>query len=131
VIVSWPSGYLEAYTAIAANRRLTLTELDAVAVDEEEQPAPRLALTTRGPNPTRGEIALGVALPSRTQVRLTIFDVRGRSVSTLLDGIRDAGWHPLTWTCRNPRGFRVAAGVYFARLEALGEARTRKIVVMK
>ncbi len=77
------------------------------------------------PNPARGEVALRFALAAPAHVRLAIYDVAGRQVAVLADGPRAAGWHALDW-----RADRAApSGVYFARLEAGGAARTARIVL--
>jgi flagellar hook assembly protein FlgD len=52
-------------------------------------------------------------------------------VATLVDGGWSAGWHSVPWTGRDERGARVPAGVYMARLEALGQVRTRRIVLIR
>jgi len=47
-----------------------------------------------------------------------------------VNGELPAGWHPISWARRNSYGVRVASGIYVARLEALGEVRMRKLVVL-
>jgi len=78
------------------------------------------------PNPSRGEVALRFALSAPASVRLTIYDIAGRLVTTLADGPRAAGWHAATW--RPDAGGGAPAGVYFARLEAGTTGRTVRIV---
>lgn len=131
VTVSWPSGYEEVYRDVAADRRLTITELDVVAVEESAPAAPPLRLGAPSPNPSGGRVRLDVSLPAATPVRLEVYDVHGRRVATLIDGVRAAGRHPVSWEARDDRGHPVAAGVYWARFEALGEVRTRAIVLAR
>jgi hypothetical protein len=64
-------------------------------------------------------------------VRLAVYDVQGRLVAMLVNGELPAGWHPISWAPRNSHGVRVASGVYVARLEALGEVRMRKLVLLQ
>ncbi len=61
-------------------------------------------------------------------MRLAIYDVRGRKVAALADGIHDAGAYATTWDGRDGGGGRVPSGVYFARLECAGRVESRKIV---
>jgi hypothetical protein len=133
VIVSWPSGYEEAYVHVAANQRLALTELNVVAVESPDPgtAAPAFRLAAPAPNPADREALVAFALPRSSPVRLAVFDVRGRRVATLATGRWEAGWHPVRWACRNERGEPVAAGLYFVKLEALGEIRTQKISVVR
>jgi flagellar hook assembly protein FlgD len=67
-------------------------------------------------------------MPSRGPVRLTIYDVHGRRVSTLIDEQRDAGEHFVVWDGRDSRGRSVASGIYFARLSTGDDSAVRKVV---
>ncbi|NNE44363.1 MAG: T9SS type A sorting domain-containing protein [Gemmatimonadetes bacterium] len=80
------------------------------------------------PNPVRESAELVWALPRPGRVSLAVHDVTGRRVARLQDGPAGAGVHRRTWAGTDSRGRPVAPGVYFLRLEALGEVRTRKIV---
>ncbi|MEK7347576.1 MAG: ASPIC/UnbV domain-containing protein, partial [Candidatus Eisenbacteria bacterium] len=130
VEISWPSGYVETYVAVPADQRLTVTELSVVAVGESPAPGPPLALAAPFPNPTDGPTTFRLALPRATHVRLSLYDVQGRRVATPVRGSRGPGWHSFTWNGKDSRGRQVAAGIYFARLETLGEIRTRRIIVL-
>ena len=83
------------------------------------------------PNPFRDfvSVQLGVARPSRVELRL--FDLQGRAVATLHDGNLGAGVHRVTWDGRSRTGSRVAAGVYFLRMDADGQGWTRKILRLR
>jgi hypothetical protein len=131
IFVAWPSGYVEVYRNVAADRKLVITELDVVAVEDVAPAAPPLRLGPPSPNPSGGRVRLDVSLPVRARVRLEVFDVQGRRVASLMDGLDDAGVHPVTWDSRDDAGRRVAAGVYWARFEALGEVWTRAIVIAR
>jgi len=60
-----------------------------------------------------------------------IFDVRGRLVRRLFERDEAAGSHAASWDSRDANGTVVPSGVYFCRLEALGHAVTRKMVLSK
>jgi len=64
-------------------------------------------------------------------VRLTVLNVRGQKVATLVDGTRAAGTHTIAWDGRNERGGAVSSGVYFVRVEACGEAVTRAVTLLR
>jgi len=81
-------------------------------------------LRLAGANPVVGPARLEVSLPSAMNARLAIYDVAGHHLATLLEGPQPAGRTPLIW--EQP----VAAGVYFARLDAAGKtAETIRLVV--
>ena len=132
VIVSWPAGTVEIYTAVLADRRLTLTESRVTDVgDATAAGGPAFQLAAVTPNPASGPAVLRFALPKTAHVRLAVFDVRGRLVATLANGLLPPGWHPIVWQRRDTRGARVASGVYWAQLEALGEVRTQRLVLVR
>jgi choice-of-anchor B domain-containing protein len=88
-----------------------------------------LRLAAPAPNPSRDATEIAFRLPESGAASLEIFDVTGRRVAVLLAGERVAsGSHTVRWSGRDDRGARVAAGVYFARLSAGGEVRSRKVV---
>jgi hypothetical protein len=75
------------------------------------------------PSPVRRAAQVGFALPSSGRVRLTVFDLAGRSIATLVDGDLPAGRHEVPW--RPDSG----PGLYFLRLETPGQTRMLKAVV--
>ena len=92
----------------------------------------RFALRSAMPNPVTKmtEIRFDVPRPG-ADVKLKIYDVRGREVCTLLSDRRAPGYYSQAWDGTNTQGARVAPGVYFCRMEA-GEFRdTRKLVLLK
>ncbi len=83
------------------------------------------------PNPFNPQTTLSFSLAQPGPVRLTVHDLSGRVVATLIDGSREAGDHRAVWRGRDDTGAAVASGVYFARLEAAGRADMRKMVMLK
>ena len=89
----------------------------------------RLAIDSR-PNPFTVESTIRFDLPASGMVKLAIYDVTGRAVATLVDGMQQSGVHMATWNGR--AGERtLPAGVYFARLEAQGEVQNHKILLAR
>jgi hypothetical protein len=97
-------------------------------------PAPlpeQFALTMVAPNPARGSLRIGFALPRNAEVRLDVLDVLGRRVASVAHGEYAAGVHDVRWNARGDRGDFVAAGIYFARLEVSGRTFTRRFVIAR
>jgi plastocyanin len=80
------------------------------------------------PNPSGASVNLVLSLAARTEVRLDVFDLRGRRVATVHDGDLGEGLHALVWDGRADHGRFVGAGVYFARLRAGEDVLTHKIL---
>ncbi len=81
-------------------------------------------------NPTT-TIAYEVGGAAATDVRLVIFDLRGRRVATLVDGVVQPGRHQVVWDGRNEAGLPVASGTYFSQLRWRGQATTRPLSLVK
>jgi len=78
------------------------------------------------PNPFNPSTTLQFDLAKAGDVRLTVFDVLGKEVATLVDGRMSAGVHSVEF-----EGEKFASGVYFARLSVGDVAMTRKMVLLK
>jgi hypothetical protein len=83
------------------------------------------------PNPFGGATEIAYTLRRATEVRLEVFDARGRRVATLDRGFRVAGTHRIAWDGAGLDGRRSPAGVYFTRLRAGETVRTRKLVLIR
>jgi hypothetical protein len=82
------------------------------------------------PNPARGGARIAFRVPAPGAARLTLFDLGGRPVRTLLDGSVDAGDHSASWDGRDAAGRPVPAGIYFYRLETAGSVLTRRLILI-
>ena len=83
------------------------------------------------PNPFNPATRIGFSLPHTSEVRLTIYDLLGRQVVTLLQSQQAAGYHTVDWNGRDASGNPVGNGTYFYRLEA-GEFKvTKKLLLLK
>ena len=94
--------------------------------------AARLALYPNAPNPFESATTIRFSLPAPATVDLRIFDVGGRLVRTLANREpRAAGFHQIDWNGRDARGERAASGVYFYRVDALGQNATQRMLRLK
>jgi hypothetical protein len=91
-------------------------------------PALRLAAW---PNPARGAATIDYELPARGAARLSVFDLRGRRVATLVDAVLESGPHAATWDGSGPEGAPAAAGLYFLRLQAGGRSADLKLLRLR
>jgi hypothetical protein len=99
----------------------TLAVGDAVAVDFLANPSP---------NPLRGLSSIRFGLARAGEVRLELFDVSGRRVKTLVNGVLAPGPHVASWNGLNQRGDRVGNGVYFVRLTTPSKLFHARVVVL-
>jgi hypothetical protein len=105
--------------------------LDAVAPDGAT-PAALVAaqdatvLAGIEPNPFAGSSRIRFSLDRREPARLSVLDVRGRTVRVLFDDVAAPGWSAVRWDGTDATGRRAASGIYFFRLESAGVRRTVK-----
>ncbi len=83
------------------------------------------------PNPFRRSATVSFSLARDTPVRLTVFDVTGRRVATLVDDVRAAGAHEVRWGGRDDSGRPVASGLFFYRLDAGAFSRTKRMLHLR
>ena len=94
---------------------------------------PIAASLTTFPNPfylSGGPATVRYEVDRSGDVGLDLYDVRGRKVRTLVDGVHSQGTFITTWDGTDDEGRRVASGVYFCRMTT-GEAGTRSEVTRK
>ncbi len=84
------------------------------------------------PSPANAGTTLRFVLSDRQPaVELSIFDLSGRRVASLVRGALPAGQHTQEWNLRTDQGERVRAGLYFARLDAGPFHQTCRLVVLR
>jgi hypothetical protein len=102
-----------------------------VSVDDPSVPGPSLpqslSFGSPYPNPGQGRVNFELALPKSAEVRLAVYDARGRTVGAPYSETMEAGWHKLQWGGHG----HISSGVYFARLLVDGELKgERRIVIV-
>ena len=158
--VGWTSGQLQTKAALDYETKnsytVTVTAYDGnsgadkitvtINVTDVEGAAPSLevssvipentALLSNFPNPFNPETWIPYQLAKPSEVTITIYDVHGRVVRTLILGNQPAGIYQnrskaAHWDGRNHFGEKVATGVYFYRLTAGDFSATRKMLIRK
>jgi hypothetical protein len=103
-----------------------------VAASDEPQVAPWRGLQVSAhPNPFNPHTAIRFILPDRRHVAVRVYNVRGQLVTTLFDGVQDAGEHAVIWNGRTDGGAGASSGIYFVRVQAGDVSDQRKIVLLQ
>jgi len=116
-----PTNYL--YYAVP-KRRIVLTGVSDRPVSSV--PA-SFALHQNFPNPFNPATNLTFEVAKPAEVNLSVYDVNGKLVATLVNGLVQAGKHNVTW---NPAK-NLSSGVYFAKLKSAGFSQVTKMTLMK
>jgi hypothetical protein len=83
------------------------------------------------PNPFNPVTHLRYNLPEDALVNITIYDMMGRQVSTLVSSQQTAGFKSVLWNATNDKGAPVSAGLYLYTIEAGQFRQTKKMVLLK
>jgi hypothetical protein len=83
------------------------------------------------PDPFNPRTTIRYTVPSRGRVEVSIFDLRGAHVATLVNEEKDAGAYTRTWEGRNDDGMELSSGTYFARVTHTSGMKSYKMVLLK
>ena len=83
------------------------------------------------PNPFNPMTVIRFAVAKPGWVKLVVYDVTGRPVRVLVNGVREASRYEVRWDGRDDSGVMVASGVYMYVLDAPGYSETKKMVLLK
>ena len=114
--------------------KLVAGDIDYVATMTEEilNNIPSVySLSQNYPNPFNPVTKMNYALPKRSRVIISVYNVLGQEVTTLLNKEQDYGYHTVTWNGTDRIGKQVASGVYFARLTTKNFSQTKKMLMLK
>ncbi|NTW49193.1 MAG: S8 family serine peptidase, partial [Chlorobiales bacterium] len=116
---TWGSGKLNANAAMHA--------LITSDVENPDDPKPsEFALAQNYPNPFNPVTTISYAIPTGSFVKLKVYDLLGREVSTLVNDRRPAGRYDVSFDAKS-----LSSGIYFYRLTAGSFAESKKMLLVK
>jgi len=122
-------GALDALVPTTAHAALCLLYGRGVPIVQPPPPAPPARIAAfAAPNPFRTETTLEYAVRAPGAVRLSLFDVSGRLIDTLVNATSEAGTYEVPWHGRLSNGAALPPGLYFLHLSANGEKTTGRVV---
>jgi hypothetical protein len=83
------------------------------------------------PNPFNPTTQISFALPAAAEVNLSVYNVLGQHVKTLVDEYVPAGYQTVTWDGTDYSSAPVASGVYFYKIQAGSFNATKKMLMLK
>jgi len=105
---------------------------DAIILSTIDELLPAaFALHQNYPNPFNPVTTIKYDLPENSQVQITIYNMLGRKVKTLVHGYEVAGFKAVQWQGRNDFGQSVGAGVYICQIQTRDFVQTRKMILLK
>ncbi len=107
-------------------------EATDVYVDISQTTKPKkIALSQNYPNPFNSSTRIRFALPKEESISITVFNMKGEQIRSLVDDQLPAGNHSVFWDGKNQSEVKVASGVYFYRLKAGANFQVRKLLLLK
>jgi uncharacterized repeat protein (TIGR01451 family) len=89
------------------------------------------SLSQNHPNPFNPITVISYALPEKSDVTISIYNILGQNVRTFVIGEQSAGRYSVSWNASNDRGEPVSSGMYFYKLTAGDFSASRKMVLLK
>ena len=113
-----------------------LTIVDLVRIPARARPPPKPAqhrfhVEPSRPNPFDSTTTIQFGLPEEAKVRVAVYDLLGREVITLHDGLTPPGLHQVVWNGSNTAGVPVSSGMYFYQVRTPNQTITRKLLLMR
>jgi hypothetical protein len=134
----WDAGYglpaNEDYSRLMVGHILTnllgtLSSGAPIAVDDSTPAVTRMHGSF--PNPFNPKTTISFALGNNEHVNLSVYDITGRLVRTLVNSTMDAGDHEVVWNGKDTDGHKVASGIYFYKMTAGDFTSTDKMTMLK
>ena len=135
VVVTWPSGIEQVLEDVAPNQELTIVEEgeagNTTAAEGVSEGGATLSVEPAYPNPFAGSTSIRIAVEQAGPVSVSIYDVLGRRVRTLLNREIRSGSLDLTWDARDDQGAKLPSGTYFVRVAGADRHSTAAITLVK
>ena len=109
---------------------LSLTVNGMSSENESLLPA-EFALHQNYPNPFNPQTRIRYDLPENSMVNITVYDMLGREVKTLVNQVQNAGFKSIIWDATNDYGKAISAGIYLYQIQAGDYIHTQKMVLLK
>ena len=136
--IEWPSGITDVYEDVTADRFYLALEGEELVpnplvgiTEEEGSPLQQFELAQNYPNPFNPSTLIRYSLIVRSEMSLVVYDLSGKRVRTLIDGVRNPGYGEVEWNGRTDAGEKAPSGVYFYKVQANGFSSTKQMVLTR
>lgn len=91
----------------------------------------KFELEANYPNPFNPETTIRFGIPEKNHVTVTVYDLMGRKVKTLMNAIKPAGQYQTVWDGMDDAGNPVVSGIYFYEVRNGNDSQIRKMTLLK
>jgi hypothetical protein len=110
---------------------ITARVMLAVSNEDNEVITPNLLTATNYPNPFNPETTISFNMPKTGKANVSIFNLKGQLVKTILNEQVETGSHNIIWNGTNAQNSSVASGIYFFRVKTDAQTTQKKMILMK
>jgi len=104
---------------------------NALSAYKEELIPAQYALHQNYPNPFNPVTTVRYDLPENSLVTITIYDMLGKEISTIVNEYQDAGYKSIVWNATNDYGQSISAGIYIYQIKTKDFVQTKKMILLK
>ncbi|KQC06498.1 MAG: hypothetical protein APR54_01635 [Candidatus Cloacimonas sp. SDB] len=110
---------------------LGLTDDDIHGQDQDTPVIPIPVLKNNYPNPFNPETTIEFSIPEDKLIELSIYNLKGQKVKTLLSEVIESGSHSVIWDGKDQHNKPVSSGIYFYNLSTGSSNLTKKMILIK
>lgn len=108
-----------------------LNQLTNYQISQEQPDIPKEITLNNYPNPFNPTTTISFSIPKESMIKLSIYNIKGQKVTTLVNQEMSVGLHEIVWDGKNSLGKETGSGVYFYRLETSEKSMTKKMLLLK
>ncbi len=118
------------YGGLGSAGAVTLSAISTLGIGEEMNSSSPLVLKM-SPTLFSSQTTIHYYLPTKLKMNLRIYNVYGQLVKSLVFGMKEPGYHRLSWSGSDDRGRVLSSGIYFVKLNADNFSQTKKLLLFR
>ncbi|GAB4374280.1 MAG: exo-alpha-sialidase [Calditrichia bacterium] len=131
LVLHHPTRTLTAATHGRSMYKINIANITEVARAAKTTQPSAFQLTQNYPNPFNSWTRINYYIPYSSVIKLTVYDILGRTVISLAEGNHEKGWYQLEWNGKDRQGRPVSSGTYIYSLEGDGFKVSKKMILVE
>ena len=116
---------------VASDPHATSIDIDLESIEWNSSAIQPFTLNQNYPNPFNPSTTIPFALSRPARVSLAVYDLAGRQVRKITEGLLESGTHSASWNSTDESGALVPSGIYFVRLMVEDRSEVRKMILTR